>query len=87
MTEFISAKKVCNLLHTNHNSVQWVEQNVSLTSKKMANDNKFGFLQSKSDLVLLIQHATRYARQRTETQNSKHWQNEFSNFIQMGMLT
>ena len=72
MTHFISAKKFvtghtqtiiqCNELHRTCHSHQ----------KKMPGDTKFSFLWSELDPVLLIQHATRYARQSTETQNSKH---------------
>ena len=67
MTQFISAKKCatcnmqtiiqCNELHTMCHSHQ----------KKVAADTEFSFLRSELDPVLLVQGATQYTRQRTET--------------------
>ena len=78
MTQFISTKKC--VTHYAQIIIQGnkLHRTCHLHQKKMVSDTKFSFLRRESDLVLLIQCATQYL-QRTETQNSKHWRNGFSN--------
>ena len=82
MTQFISAKKCATCYMQTIIQFNELQRTCHSHQKKIPGDTEFSFLWNESDPVLLIQCATRYARQRTETQNAKHWRNGFSNFSQ-----